>query len=1012
MNEITFETHIADTLKASGWDQITNVVPTRTFVNGPEFAAYLARIRAEEPTLQTIAPEKLLASVMALLEADWKAGVPTATLLKKGVTLIDPHFRIHLVDPAKPENNRWTFQTQFQHDLSNQDRKIDLMLWVNGLPLAPIEVKNQQTGQDARDAVEQLLKRSTTGQCPTLFHNGLFSAAVSTQNVFLSISDNPKTEKDFRHFDPSDGYTPPTGEFNTHHFYGEFLQPKNLTELIHKFLYEETKDGKKKLIFPRFHQWECVRLVCEEIQESIKDTELGDEFLLQHSAGSGKSKTIAWLCQFIGKGFFIPGTQEPIFSKVLVITDRKDLDQQLQRDLQPILGDHSVTQAQNKNHLGELLAATLPPVITSTVQKFLDFDKALWPRDKRIAIIIDEAHRSQNGAYNEEMRKSVQALPPIAEDMVFVGDELFNQIADKNTVLIALTATPTEETLNKFGKEITTDGKTKKVPHHLYSMRQAIAEGYIINVAKNVVTYDTLYQLHQTGASIPLLDTYPPGFLSRTLTWAAYESEEIIEEKASIIAAMIRSKTMHAIGGKGRAMLTCISRKAASIYQRKLKELLKDYDISPLVAYTDSGDDIAKFGQLNAGVGAHAKNDEELKTIFRNEDRYRILVVASKFQTGFDETLLHTLFLDKPVKGINAVQTLSRLNRTHEGKEDTLIVDFTNSYEEIAKAFGQFLGQSEAWGVQCRSLQELTDAFAKLCAGSATSPEEWTPTDTSHANLDKICCSLSKRVKEKSQTQNVLDILNFFFDKSLLCNQLDWATRKDVLRGVLGYLSTSTGKYSVVELRDSVTAIGLATKLIHIGSKAIEPTKPQDNTGAGGGGKPKEVTMAEAISKINRDNLLKLQRYIQELQSKETNFLNELPQEVRNALKEFRDACNDTFKKCSDAEDIREIILEHHRAEHSKLLDALFNWNAELAGPTTQQFLEINQIKEQLAKIECRFYTSQTTMREAMHQNLEDSVAVEAALNLLKKIAAPKATVQKAIIPNATEPLAHHHHRD
>lgn len=964
MKEHEFETHLCKFLQSSGWEQELAVAAHPQHILGTRLAEYLEKLRNEDKVLQTLDMAPLLRRVMDAIESKWLDGTPTAMILKEGIRLNDLTHQIRLLDPDS-KKNVFSFTRQYAHDPTNIDRAIDLMLWVNGIPFCPLEVKNGQTGQDARNGMEQLLRRARDKQCLELFKNSVFCAALDTKSVLLSISSDPTTEKDFRPYDPSDGYAPPDGEFPTYHFYGDFLSPKNVTELITEFLYEETKGGKTSLIFPRFHQWEAVRLLCREISISSIDKVLGDNFLLQHSTGSGKSKTIAWLCQFL-KTLFVPDTKAPIFQKVLVITDRKDLDQQLQRDLKPVLGAHAVEKAENKTHLGEMLQSEFPSVVTSTVQKFLDFDKNLWPKDKRVAIIIDEAHRSQDGAYNEELRKSLQDVPD-GVDIAYAGEAISDKVAGNNTVIVALTATPTASTLDRFGK----DGK----PHHVYSMSQAIREGYIINVAKNIITYDTLFQLHQTGASIPLLETYPPSFLNRTLTWAAYESEEIIEAKASIIAAIIRSRTMHAIEGKGRAMLTCISRKAAATYQRVLSRILKEYDVAPLVAYTDAGDEVENMKKLNADVGAYAKTDEALKTLFREEDKYRILVVASKFQTGFDETYLHTMFIDKPVRGINAVQTLSRLNRVEVGKDDTLVVDFTNSFAEISKAFNQFLGQSEAIGENFYTYPDLVLEFEKLCKATKTKDVDWTPMEDgkppSKAQLDATCLSLKAKVTDKGQVQKVYDILAYFFGKTLLCEKMDWAVRKDVLRGVLGYLNVKSGAYSVKELRDAVSAVGLATKLIEIGRQSVV-TEKGVKTGSGGGTKPREVTLAEAIANINLDNQRKLFAQITTVKDKIRSFLVNVSLNSQVALVDLEKVIRPICAKYPEREDVDLVIAEDHPDDWDRCREILYDEKGDGWQETLKQFLGLLQLREQLAKIESRFYLAQSKLRGDMEISLAE----------------------------------------
>jgi hypothetical protein len=371
-------------------------------------------------------------------------------------------------------------------------------------------------------------------------------------------------------------------------------------------------------------------------------------------------------------------------------------------------------------------------------------------------------------------------------------------------------------------------------------------------------------------------------------------------------------------------------------------------------------------------VGAKARSDEELKHIFKEEDRYRILIVASKFQTGFDEPYLHTLFLDKPVKGVNAVQTLSRLNRCIEGKTDTLVVDFTNSFAEIAKAFQYFLGQAEEIQEVRFTLEDLQNAFTALCTVTKTTAEDWTPRDgdkpPTEAQIDKACHSLKDKCDGKSEVKRVLDILGYFLAKTLLCDNIEWSIRKSVLQGVLGYLSDSTGKYSGKELKEAVTAIGLATELLAIGHQSVD-TGSGKKTGKST--PPREVSLAEAICKINQDNQRKLFEQITAIKEKEREFWERMPPEAKTILLTFQEAgAKEICAQFHRSENITEIVEEKAPVAWEDCWDSLYPHLPDKRGETLLEFCQILQRKAKLSELEIRFYQTQ---RET-HQELENTV--------------------------------------
>ena len=890
MTEFELEKHICNNLTTLGWQQ-QGSIDAVTYIDKSQLLAYLKTSEAWQSYEAKQAPG---AALEQLLLALTKHTGSTLSLLQKGIILEPDGVHIDLLSVADWTKNKFSFVRQVQHSANNKALKGDVCLWVNGLPLGFVEVKNEQTGQSAKNAVSQIVDRYKRNEAPRLFELCIFNLAVDTNTAYLSI--DPSSTKHFRPFTPSkETYQVPTNDFYTAYLYGgetAFLHPKNLTELLGLFLYVDPK--KKQVIFPRYHQWEAARLLKSLCLTAYQRHHLGERFLFQHSTGSGKSKTIAWGARFLAT-LKLPKSQQSLFQKILIVTDRKNLDGQIQRDLEPVLGEKQVVRAETTKHLAELLSLNCStPVITSTVQKFLDLGQLQFSKDDRVCIIIDEAHRSQDGNYNEQMQKTVVANfdgfeksgYDITEASLFALDKLTAE--QSNAITVAFTATPSKQTLQRFGKA----GK----PHHLYSMRQAIDEGYILNPLKNVITYDTIYQLHQKGMWHLTGKEYPAALLSKNLTQAAYENPEIIEAKSNIMSAIVLERTRHAIGGKGKAMLVCSSKRAAVLFQKALKDKLVDYDIKPLIAYTGTQADATGVelteGQVNAKLGA----TQSIEKTFEQELAYRILVVVNKFQTGFDEPLLHTLFVDKPLQGINAVQTLSRINRAMDGKEDTLVVDFTNSYQEIAKAFQQYIDLPPTFEQRVVSEADLVTKFTTVLELTGTADVDWDlelnpAAPEGKIALDKKCKELSDKIKAtcagdvNTALNALLTDLLYLASKGLLTRFKVWEFRKLVVKGVLGYLKSESVHFSVEEIRESVATVGMAVSLERIAEGEVIVKQITDKEG--GKGKSLNLSLASAIHSINLKNFSKLSGHLAAIAEQKEQLLEKEPDSVKPQLVEF-----------------------------------------------------------------------------------------------------------------------------
>lgn len=493
----------------------------------------------------------------------------------------------------------------------------------------------------------------------------------------------------------SDGY-------DTAYLWEQILIKDRLLEILHKYLHLQVERDEKgnvkseRMIFPRYHQLDVVT----KLLADVKKNGSGRNYLIQHSAGSGKSNSIAWLAHRLSG--LHNDRNEKIFQSVIIVTDRRVLDSQLQNTVYQFDHVEGVVQKIDKNaqQLKEAIEAGTGIIIT-TLQKFPVIYKEVNSGNKRFAIIVDEAHSSQTGDAAKKLKRALadteKALEEMAEleyedeskckdDDEKLLDELAAQGIHDNLSFFAFTATPKDKTLQMFG---TRDENGKYHPFHIYSMRQAIEEHFILDVLQNYMTYKMYYKIAKTIPDNPKLDTTAGIKAIRN-----YETlhPHNISQKTAIMLEHFRNITRYKIGGKAKAMIVTPSRLHAVRYVLEFKKQIaeKGYtDLDVLVAFSgeieDKGETYTEE-KINKTKDGKAIKENALPATFHTDD-FGMLIVAEKYQTGFDEPLLHTMFVDKKLSGVKAVQTLSRLNRTCRGKQDTFVLDFVNSAEDIQKAF-------------------------------------------------------------------------------------------------------------------------------------------------------------------------------------------------------------------------------------------------------------------------------------------------------------------------------------
>lgn len=613
------------------------------------------------------------------------------------------------------------------HYSEQNTNSIDMLLALNGIPVIAIELKNQLTGQSVDDAKKQWAYNRNPKEPVFGFNKRILAYfACDLYDVYMTTRlDGPMTN--FLPFnqgsngagrDGGAGNPPnPTGGYVTSYFWENVLQKDNLMDILQKFIsYEKTEkkevmpDGStnikktEKIIFPRYHQLDVVR----ELVRHVRENGPGHNYLIQHSAGSGKSNSIAWTAYRMAS--LHDSNNEAVYDSVIVVTDRRVLDQQLQATISSF--DHtlgSVETIDDKKSSKDLLNAINKGkrVIVTTLQKFpVIYEQVQSAVGKHYAIIVDEAHSSQTGqsamklkaaladvsdALEEYAELEQKAVDEIEAKDILVQDML-SQGKHRNLSFFAFTATPKGKTLEIFG-EPQPDGSFH--PFHIYSMRQAIEEGFILDVLANYTTYKMCYQI---AKNVPDNPDVPTSKAVRTIRRYEELHPHNLAQKAAIIVETFRDVTKHKIGGLGKMMVVTASRLAAVRYYHEIKRYLEqnDYDdIEIMIAFSGSLKDPDNpnspeytESSMNVDSNGNRVKESQTKSVFHDEGD--ILIVAEKYQTGFDEPLLHTMIVDKELRDVKAVQTLSRLNRTYPGKVDTYVLDFVNDVDRIREAFQQF----------------------------------------------------------------------------------------------------------------------------------------------------------------------------------------------------------------------------------------------------------------------------------------------------------------------------------
>ncbi len=704
--ELAFQKHIADFLvRVHGYGVLKQVEITDTehFIAEDLLWAFLNATQAD--TLKQLTDDYGTDARDEVFKAlrNALAHTPLWMLLRGGLKVRGLEFRLFYPKPRSAESaavkkygeNRISVRPHFYFGNTNQE--IDFVLFLNGLPIVALELKHEKN-QTVHDAVTQFAGRDHTIR---IFQHPFLYLAADTSDV--KAATDPRREQNFRWHNmglSNAAITQDSSEYAVEFLYREVLAKDSLLEALSFFLVrvphrdaaEDLPERPAHTLFPRYHQSRLVRKVAEDISARFADTaDIGRKYLVNHSAGSGKTLTICWLADRL-HSLFKPGTSEKLVDMVFILTDRKSLDTNIKDEIENFTHLKDVIGlARKANDLPRFMAER-KPIIVSTQQKFTwvleQIEKKPELKKLRVAFLIDEAHRSQEGQMGAAIRLPFRAVanPADEADDEPAEPDPQEQLAkiirehDVNQMIVAFTATPAPATVSLFGEAFDT-----------YTEEEAIAEGYIVDVAASIISYKTLYNLHCTV--VPKLGEeklYPKGVVSKALQNVAFQDDGLIQYKAEVMLRLFEADVMPLIGGRAKAMIVTSSRVAGLRYFEIINEKLKERGAAykALYAFSDF-----THPMTNAAISEHAvnalKDGELIEQRFEGDD-YRLMIVANKFQTGFDQPLLAGMFLDKPVIDRNAVQTVSRLNRCHEGKDRVVVVDFTNNAKAILKAFVKY----------------------------------------------------------------------------------------------------------------------------------------------------------------------------------------------------------------------------------------------------------------------------------------------------------------------------------
>ena len=723
----------------------------------------------------------------------------TLSLLRNKVKDRGISFDMVYFQPANnksPEHQEWYKQNrlavvrQLKYSKRNEN-SVDIVLFINGIPVVTLELKNELTGQNHHNAIKQYIQdRDPKGEPFLEFKRCLVHFAVGTQKVFMTTELKGKGTFFLPFNQNLENYN--ENGFATSYLWEDVLTKDSLLDLLQNYIniqtdiekeYDPLTKGLKekkttKLLFPRFHQ----RRAVHRLLGTIKEEGAGKNYLIQHSAGSGKSNTITWLAYRLA-GFYQKETDaKALFDSVIIVNDRRALDKQIQNNIRQLDNTPGLVAYIDENKTAQDLKKAIEEgkrIIITTIQKFPVISETIANMpERKYAVLIDEAHSSQSGEAARHLKKSLSLEEAENQDTEtdlddIIADEIKRKGRQPNISFFAFTATPKPKTEELFGRKI--NGNLQAFDY--YTMEQAIKEGFIRDVLKNYMSFKRYYKIikrsdiddkeYEKKKTVRLLGSYVD------------LQDHAIERKARIMIEHFVSKTQNEIQGKARAMVVTKSRLHAVRFKRKFDEILQEMKLpySALVAFSGT----VKDHETNEEYTEAGMNQLQGRTSIPEAlklPQFRFLIAANKYQTGFDEPLLHTMFVDKKLGGASSVQTLSRLNRTMRGKESTMVLDFVNDPELIQQDFQHFYGENfmeEDNQTDPNSLytiqntiddfnvfyQNEVEAFANIFFRKGNNYEKLNPILLTVSNRFQETLDEEEQVAFKSEAQTFLKLYRF-----------------------------------------------------------------------------------------------------------------------------------------------------------------------------------------------------------------------------------------------------------
>lgn len=740
-----------------------------------------------------------------------------AHVLKEGVKMYPTGviFFYHALDKKRPssfdefKSNIFSVTNQLTYSETNPGLELDLCIFINGLPIITMELKSRMsaTGWTYKDAEEQYKNDRDPREALFMFKRCMAHFAVDENYVSFTTKLNGKDTlfMPFNKGNGDDGAGNPIGNGTmTDYLWKDFLSKKTLRSLITQFVYVQRKKDiklkktKETLIFPRFHQYRVVTRLVEDTEKNG----VGGRYLIQHSAGSGKSNSITWLAYRLVEA---EKDDKKLFDSVIVVTDRKNLDKQISDNIRSFISVSSNFAHSDSSKELEKLLIDGKKIITTTVQKFPYIIETIGNKmkGKNFAIIIDEAHSSQSGKAAASLSTAISGNYKITDNMD--SEDYINAIIEarkmpENAAYFAFTATPKAKTIEMFGSVF-----------DLYSMKQAIEEGFILDVLKNYTTYGNYYKVYKTIEANPLFESKKASRKIRNFV----EGEAFpIRQKAEEIVNHFINNSSKKINGKAKAMVVTASILRAIEYYYAIKDILKFYKshFKALIAF--SGEKEYKGKKVTESL-LNEFSDKETPEVFKRDD-YKFLIVADKYQTGYDEPLLHTMYVDKVLNDVKAVQTLSRLNRCCENKIDTCVLDFANNADDIKNAFQPFYKETKL--IEGTDPNKLYDILGKLDYLNVYEEDEVDIfidmffENRSREIIDPIIDTCVKRYKEldeddqvefKSGVKSFIRTYNFL-SAILPIGQIEWTKKSIFFELLIHRLPTPRDDKGINEIIESI----------------------------------------------------------------------------------------------------------------------------------------------------------------------------------------------------------------